>query len=991
MKLLFGRRINVLASCAILTIGGIATGFGAQSQLSVRAVALTGMDAPGVSGASVVSLGLPFISESGHIVFGAYLSGTGVATDNDQVLYLEIPGFGVTSVFREGSQAPDSSYNFGPAAPYGYFLDPKGRVAFSAQLIGATSSANYGIWQSSLGTVSLVGLGGESAPGTTTTFTNYTGLSLMNGSALDTFLARGARLIDGRHGIWIQGPIGLRKVAVEGESAPGTFQDFDQIALATLDTTGGICLAAILSDNRFGIWIQNPVLAPVILGGQNLPVGSGQFRQFASVSLLEANSQKKVAFIGRVDGSGITSANNQGVWVNRSGSFELAARSGDAAPGVSSAILTNFVQVLINTNDQVAFASQLVGSDYGSATDRALYLNDAGIGTKLVMSTGMQAPGTPPGNVFSYLPDFASGLNSRGEIVFWAVLKGAGVTTENDRGFWYYDGQELRLLIREGDDLEVKPGDWRTISELYPIFSSSNDDGRQSQFNNDGQLVFLANFTDGSRGAFVTSTTPVAAPPKAPENLTAYPVNSMSVRLIWDPVGGETGYRIERAVQPYGSWIQVAVVGIDSNEFVDNSVFGPASYLYRIKAFNDAGDSPNSNLATTVALDTQMILSDDFDPQADAVWSSLEGTTVLDAGQGFPGSNVLWFGVDSTREAITVPVDASSGGFLHFVLRAGNQTVDGSTYWDNAESGENVVLEYNVGDGWTNIETIDLTQPRSKEWKEYVAAIPSAAMTTSALFRWRQLAFTGASQDVWAIDDVTVNGYILPLPSSPAPVYATTIHSTSADVVWTPSEFATAYVLERETNSGTWQVLQTISGQGSPYATDTNLIGETTYNYRVKAINPTGESAYEYATIDTWSQLVDWHYWNYGPVSSFPDMFTPDENGITLAHLFAFNLNSYDPISVHAPGVSTNGLPAMWFDDSKGELSVEFVRRDPATNPKLDYIVQFSDDLVNWKDITAPVSIEPIDWIWQRVRYEDTVGRQNTGSRFTRVKLLFQP
>ena len=76
----------------------------------------------------------------------------------------------------------------------------------------------------------------------------------------------------------------------------------------------------------------------------------------------------------------------------------------------------------------------------------------------------------------------------------------------NDRGIWATDTSgALQLIARTGDQLEVAPGDFRTISDLDFVAATGNGDGRQSGFNNFGQLVFWASFTDGSQGVFVSN------------------------------------------------------------------------------------------------------------------------------------------------------------------------------------------------------------------------------------------------------------------------------------------------------------------------------------------------------------------------------------------------------------------------------------------------------------------------------------------------------
>jgi hypothetical protein len=123
----------------------------------------------------------------------------------------------------------------------------------------------------------------------------------------------------------------------------------------------------------------------------------------------------------------------------------------------------------------------------------------------LVARTGDLAPGTTSGVRFSdlYLP----ALNSAGQTAFRGVLTGSGVTASNNLGIWATDQDgALQLIVRTGAQLEVAPGIFRTISDLAFVENTGNSDGRASGFNNLGQLVFWARFTNGSQGVFVSSS-----------------------------------------------------------------------------------------------------------------------------------------------------------------------------------------------------------------------------------------------------------------------------------------------------------------------------------------------------------------------------------------------------------------------------------------------------------------------------------------------------
>ncbi len=71
------------------------------------------------------------------------------------------------------------------------------------------------------------------------------------------------------------------------------------------------------------------------------------------------------------------------------------------------------------------------------------------------------------------------------------------------------------LVAREGDLLDIDDGpstDFRTIDFLDFFADTGNGDGRRSGFNDLGQLAFLASFTDGTSGIFVSDLVAIPEP-----------------------------------------------------------------------------------------------------------------------------------------------------------------------------------------------------------------------------------------------------------------------------------------------------------------------------------------------------------------------------------------------------------------------------------------------------------------------------------------------
>ena len=96
---------------------------------------------------------------------------------------------------------------------------------------------------------------------------------------------------------------------------------------------------------------------------------------------------------------------------------------------------------------------------------------------------------------------------------------------------------------------------------------------------------------------------PVPAPPTgAPSGLSIAQVGPDQVLLRWnDASETETGFRIERSTNGV-NWIPVGAVGANTTNMIDDDLFVDTTYYYRVRAFNGAGQSGWSGVATVRVL-----------------------------------------------------------------------------------------------------------------------------------------------------------------------------------------------------------------------------------------------------------------------------------------------------------------------------------------------------------------------------------------------------
>jgi len=90
---------------------------------------------------------------------------------------------------------------------------------------------------------------------------------------------------------------------------------------------------------------------------------------------------------------------------------------------------------------------------------------------------------------------------------------------------------------------------------------------------------------------------PMSAPPQAPANLAATATGSATIALTWNDLSSdESGFAIERAIGG-GNFAQVTTTGANGTSYNDAGLNSGTTYVYRVRAFNAAGNSSYSNEA----------------------------------------------------------------------------------------------------------------------------------------------------------------------------------------------------------------------------------------------------------------------------------------------------------------------------------------------------------------------------------------------------------
>lgn len=238
------------------------------------------------------------------------------------------------------------------------------------------------------------------------------------------------------------------------------------------------------------------------------------------------------------------------------------------------------------------------------------------------------------------------------------------------------------------------------------------------------------------------------APPPDPAwfNIAWNPAGTLSDPSISDPVAypaATTWYSVNvESPVGCGSMTDSILVSVQPGAIIDLQVSAqPATVCL----------GNTTQLNSTVL---RRVAEDAFDAAPGTMWAAVQGGAISSA-CGSLGGSALYFNGNGQRSAQTAAFSTVGGGVVRFKLKIAS----GSTPCDNAEPGDDVVLEYSTNNGlaWSTMGFCD--EALYASFTLIDLPIPAAAQTTSTMFRVRQLANQGAGHDNWAIDDFLIARY----------------------------------------------------------------------------------------------------------------------------------------------------------------------------------------------------------------------------------------
>ncbi len=201
------------------------------------------------------------------------------------------------------------------------------------------------------------------------------------------------------------------------------------------------------------------------------------------------------------------------------------------------------------------------------------------------------------------------------------------------------------------------------------------------------------------------------------------------------------------------SVIVTNALGCSRTVSTKRTVFNPFPSLVLSTSKNDVCVGQTAQLSSQVSAPTVNVLNEGFDQSGlnASIWSSVTGGISSNLCGAVTGYAMLFNGV-GMRAATTKAFNTSLGATISFYIKFPTGTLP----CENADFGQNVVLEYsnNGGGSWILMNTY--YEYNYADFTLNTYTIPNAAMTSNTMFRWRQLSSVGAG-DVWLLDNVQLS------------------------------------------------------------------------------------------------------------------------------------------------------------------------------------------------------------------------------------------
>ncbi|NDD64071.1 MAG: hypothetical protein EBZ36_08855, partial [Acidobacteria bacterium] len=239
------------------------------------------------------------------------------------------------------------------------------------------------------------------------------------------------------------------------------------------------------------------------------------------------------------------------------------------------------------------------------------------IGTVGQNVTSFQSTGLTPGQIYyfvvtAYNPTGESGFSNQANATTTAVNRPdpplnltATATSSTEVSLSWQDNSNNETGFRVSRKTGAT-GTWIVIGTVGTGGTGARNTGLTAGATYVYRVVSFNTAGESAASNEVTVTMPDTRP-SAPSSLVAAGVSTTEVALTWtDTSGIESGFRISRKTGTNGLWTNIGAVGPNVTALRDAALNAGTTYVYRVTAWNNSGESAASNEASAT---TQSVVS----------------------------------------------------------------------------------------------------------------------------------------------------------------------------------------------------------------------------------------------------------------------------------------------------------------------------------------------------------------------------------------------
>ena len=429
--------------------------------------------------------------------------------------------------------------------------------------------------------------------------------------------------------------------------------------------------------------------------------------------------------------------------------------------------------------------------------------------------------------------------------------------------------------------------DWNIIAAVFPPDTTYTRDGRTPNTTYYYRVSAVNGSGAGDASDVASATTEATGVPGAPTGLTATADGQSAIDLSWTApadtgTSAITGYRIDRLSDDFLSWIVLAANTNSTATTYKDAGLDPGTFrIYRVAAINATGAGPESDVADatteeagapgapanlTATPDGQTAIDLAWDEPSDTgtsaitgylievsedetTWSDLvedtESTATTYEHSGLQAGDTRYYrvsaingsGAGDPSGAASATTESPPGKPTGLTATADGQTAIDLAWDEPSDTGSSAITGYLIEvseDGTTWSDLVEDTESTATTYEH-------SGLQAGDTRHYRVSAINGSGTgDPSDVANATTESP----PGKPTNLAATVDGPSQISLLWrspadTGSSAIVAYQIEESGDGSSWNVITTVIAPDTTYAR-TGLTPNTTYHYRVSAVNSAG-------------------------------------------------------------------------------------------------------------------------------------------------------